>query len=278
LPFAHNGPVEIYYESFGDRADPVLLLVNGLGSQCISYDVQMCEMFVERHFFVVRFDNRDVGHSTKFDHFKPSIQAVITALKNGSEPDVAYHLADMADDALAVLDALGVERAHAVGMSMGGMIVQQLAIDHPERLASMTSIMSTPPGTDREGVIRSRQELERLFASPAFYDADRVARRAGDAFERSFNPHGVARQLAAIMASGSRTAALRDVSVPALVMHGDKDTLINISGGRRTAESIPGATFVSILGMGHDSPPALWAHWIELVSEHARSASIESHD
>jgi pimeloyl-ACP methyl ester carboxylesterase len=239
----------------------------------------------------------DVGHSTKFDHFKPSIQAVITALKNGSEPDVAYHLADMADDALAVLDALGVERAHAVGMSMGGMIVQQLAIDHPERLASMTSIMSTtgdrdvgqsspevaaltfaPPGTDREGVIRSRQELERLFASPAFSDADRVARRAGDAFERSFNPHGVARQLAAIMASGSRTAALRDVSVPALVMHGDKDTLINISGGRRTAESIPGATFVSILGMGHDSPPALWAHWIELVSEHARSASIESHD
>jgi pimeloyl-ACP methyl ester carboxylesterase len=297
MPFAHNGAVKIYYETFGDPADPALLLVNGLGSQCISYDVELCGMFVDRHFFVIRFDNRDVGHSTKFDQFKPSIRAVTAALKNGTEPDVAYRLIDMAADALAVLDTLGVERAHAMGMSMGGMIVQQLAIDHPEQLASMTSIMSTtgdrdvgqaspevaaifyaPPSTDRDGVIRSRQELERLYGSPAFYDADRVARRAGDAFERSFNPDGVARQLSAVMASGSRTSALRDVRVPALVMHGDKDNLIDISGGRRTADAIPGATFVTIEGMGHDAPPALWAHWVELVTEHARSALNESLD
>ena len=134
MPVARHGDVEIYYETFGDPTHETLLLVNGHGSQCINYDVELCEMFVARGYLVVRFDNRDVGLSTKFDWFKPHFRAVQQAMREGVEPHVAYSLSDMADDAVAVLDALRVERAHVVGMSMGGMIVQQLAIDHPERL------------------------------------------------------------------------------------------------------------------------------------------------
>ena len=238
------------------------------------------------------FDNRDVGHSTKFDRFKPNFRAVHQAMRQGVEPRVAYSLSDMADDAVAVLDTLGVERAHVVGTSMGGMIVQQLAIDHPERLISMTSIMSTtgdpdvgrsadevaelyygPRVTDRDEVIRASQSLQRLYASPDFYDDDRVAGRVGAAFDRCFCPDGVARQMSAIIASASRASALRAVRAPALVIHGDRDTLIDVSGGERTAQCIPGARFVVIDGMGHDCPPELFGRWVELIDGHARGAS-----
>jgi pimeloyl-ACP methyl ester carboxylesterase len=181
-------------------------------------------------------------------------------------------------------------------MSMGGMIVQQMAIDHPNRLSSMTSIMSTtgdpdvgassadvaalfnaPPGHDRATVIARRQALDRLCTSPSQYDAERVAQRVGDAFDRCFSPRGVARQLSAIVASGSRTNALRDVQVPALVLHGDADTLIDISGGIRTAETIPGAHFVAIPGMGHDLAPFYWDTIVETVTVHARTAAGARH-
>jgi pimeloyl-ACP methyl ester carboxylesterase len=295
MPVATNGNVELYYETFGTAGDDALLLVNGIGSQCINYDVAFCERFVANGFFVIRFDNRDVGLSTKFDGFTPRIADVVAALRAGRMPDIPYRLSDMADDAVAVLDANGVAAAHVVGMSMGGMIAQQLAIDHPDRLRSMTSIMSTtgdrdvgrpsaevaalffaPAGRERESVIARRQALDRLCTSPSQYDADRVAQRVGDAFDRCFCPWGFARQLAAVTVSGSRTAALRSVRVPTLVLHGEADTLIDISGGIRTAESIPGARFVAIAGMGHDLAPFYWDTIVGEITDHARAATNES--
>jgi pimeloyl-ACP methyl ester carboxylesterase len=201
---------------------------------------------------------------------------------------VAYRVGDMANDAIAVLDELGIATAHVMGCSMGGMIVQQLAIDHPDRLLSMTSIMSStgerdvgqstpeaaailfgPPATDRESAIARHVEGNRIYGSPAQFDEARLAEAGAAAYDRCFNPNGVTRQMLAVAASGRRTDALRQVRVPALVMHGDADTLIDQSGGRRTAELIPGARFELIEGMGHDYPPFYWDRWVELIGDHA---------
>jgi pimeloyl-ACP methyl ester carboxylesterase len=270
MAFAHHGDVDLFYETFGQSGEPPLLLVNGLGSQCINFQDPWCEKFAAEGFHVVRFDNRDVGLSTKLD-------------------GEAYTLSDMAGDAIAVLDAAGVDRAHVVGFSMGGMIVQTLAIEHPERLLSMTSVMSTtgdldvgnpsaealelimsPPPTGRDEYIAQHLAHERAWGSPACYDEARLTANAARAYDRCFCPAGQARQMAAIMASGSRTDALRKVRVPALVLHGDADRLVDPSGGRRTAEAIPGATFVLVEGMGHDYPPEYWDRIVALVAAHAR--------
>jgi pimeloyl-ACP methyl ester carboxylesterase len=291
MPYAHNGSVSLCYHTFGIPERPALLMINGLGSQAINYPADFCQRFVSQGFFVIRFDNRDVGLSTKFDKFdqsRPDVMSVVRAVTNGEEPVVAYRLTDMAADAVAVLDELGIDRAHVMGVSVGGMIVQQLAIDHPGRLLSMTSAMSTtgdpdvgqsspealavllgPPATDRSSAVARAQELMRICGSPARYDSKRVGELAGQAFDRSFDPDGVARQLIAGIASGSRSEALRAVRVPALVLHGDADTLIDVSGGRRTAECIPGARIEVIEGMGHDYPPAYWDRWVELIANHA---------
>jgi pimeloyl-ACP methyl ester carboxylesterase len=276
VPYATNGDVRLYYETFGDPADPTLLLINGLGSQCINYKEEWCRMFVDKGFHVIRFDNRDVGLSSKLD---------------GAEGDPPYTLSEMAADALAVLDDAGVERAHAMGLSMGGMIVQKLAIEHPGRLLSMTSVMSTtgdpdvgqatpeamamlttPAPPDRDGAIARHVEANRVYGSPAEFDEQRLRANAAEAYDRSHHPAGVARQMFAVWGDGSRTAALANVTVPALVLHGDQDRLIDISGGRRTAEAIPGARFVTLEGMGHDYPPAYWPRIVELVAEHAATA------
>ncbi len=287
MPYAHNDPVDLYYETVGDPADPALLMVNGLGRQSIDHPSGLCERLAARGLFVIRFDNRDVGLSTKFDQVQPDLAAVVRALRDGREPDVPYRLSDMAGDAVAVLDESGIARAHVVGTSMGGMIVQQLAIDHPTRLVSMTSIMSTtgdhdvgqstpeaaavltgPPPKDRDSAIAQRQEGARVYGSPGHFDGDRIAAEAAAAYDRCFDPAGVARQLVGIMASGSRSAALRSVGVPTLVMHGDADTLVDISGGRRTAECVPGARFEVLDGMGHDCPPAFVDRWVDLIAGH----------
>ena len=292
VPYARNGAIDVYYETFGNPGDPALLLVNGLGSQCINYHAKWCERFAARGLFTIRFDNRDVGLSAKLDHYSPDVAAALQALQEGREPAVAYRLSDMAADALAILDDLGIARAHVMGVSMGGAIVQQLAIDHPGRLLSMTSVMSStgdsdvgqmspeglavilaiataPATTDRASYIGMYQQLNRISGSPAYRDADRIAQLAGEAFDRCFCPAGVARQVLAVLAGGSRSSALRSVQVPALVMHGDADTLVDISGGRRTAECIPGARFVVLAGLGHDYPPAYWDRWVQLVADHA---------
>jgi pimeloyl-ACP methyl ester carboxylesterase len=263
MPIAVNGGVEIYYESFGNPADQTLLLINGLGSQCINFPEEWCEKFAAHGYQVVRFDNRDTGLSTKLD-------------------GIEYTLADMAADAVSVLDALGVARAHVMGLSMGGMIVQRLAIDRPDRLLSMTSVMSrtgendhgqtapaalaillSRPAKSRQEYIDNHIKALGVYGSkPEWIDEDDARARAAAAYDRCFCPEGLRRQIAAVMADGSRAEALPRVAVPALVMHGSRDTLIDPSGGRRTAELIPGARFVEIDGMGHDYPQAVWDLWV----------------
>lgn len=280
MAMALNGDCEIYYETFGDPDDPTLLLVNGLGSQCINYHQDWCAMFVGRGLHVVRFDNRDVGMSSKFD-----------AAPVGARGQ-AYVLSDMAADAIAVLDAIGVERAHVMGLSMGGMIVQTLAIEHRDRLLSMTSVMSrtgepgygestpeafalltSPPAVDRESYVASNIAGLRVWGSPEFADENRWRSIAERAFDRCFHPTGTTRQFFAIGASPPRADQLREVTTPTLVMHGDRDTLIDISGGRRTADLIPGARFEAIEGLGHDDPPELWNRWVDIVSGFVASVS-----
>jgi pimeloyl-ACP methyl ester carboxylesterase len=271
MPTARNSQVEIHYETFGDPANPTLLLVNGLGSQCINYAAEWCAMFAAEGLQVVRFDNRDMGLSSHL-------------------PGVAYTLGDMAADAIAVLDALGVERAHVMGLSMGGMIVQTMAVEHPHRLLTMTSVMShtgepeyggssprafelltAPPATNREEYVANAIAGLREWGSPEFADEARCRANAEAAFDRCFDPAGTGRQFMAIRNSAPRADALTKVTVPTLVVHGDRDTLIDQSGGRRTAELIPGARFALIEGMGHDYPPQLWRRWVDLVFGHVSS-------
>jgi len=273
MPTTKNGAVEIYYDTFGDPSNPTLLLINGLGSQCINYADEWCERFVGEGYHVVRFDNRDTGLSSKLD---------------GTD----YALADMANDAIAVLDAVGAGRAHVMGLSMGGMIVQRLAIDHPDRLLSVTSVMSrtgeeeygqsspdalaflmAPPAESRDEYIENHVKALRVYGSkPEWLDDDVSRDRAAAAYDRCFCPQGVGRQMMAVMRDGSRADDLRKVTVPTLVLHGSRDTLIDPSGGRRTAELIPGARYVEIEGMGHDYPPAVWDQWVLTWSSFARDA------
>lgn len=275
MPFAEHDHVSIYYDTFGHADDPCLLLVNGLGSQCINYHDDWCAMFADRGLHVVRFDNRDVGLSSKFDDWPTGPHGA------------AYTISDMAADGMVVLDTLGVKRAHVMGLSMGGMIAQTMAIEHPHRLITMTSVMSTtgepdyrrstlraaelllaPPAHDREGLIQQWIDGLREWGSPEFADEARWRGDAERAFDRCFHPSGPTRQYLAVMASEPRAERLRHVTVPTLVIHGDKDTLIDLIGGRRTADLIPGARFEVIEGMGHDYPPQLWARWVDLVVDH----------
>ena len=268
-----NADVEIYYETFGDPANPTLLLINGLGSQCINYAVDWCVQFAAEGYQVVRFDNRDTGLSTKLE-------------------GIDYTVADMANDAVAVLDAVGADRAHVMGVSMGGMIVQRLAIDHPDRLLSMTSVMSrtgeqeygqsspealavlmAPPAASRDEYVENHVKALRIYGSkPEWLDDDLSRARAAAAYDRCFCPAGIGRQMGAVMKDGSRADDLRKVDLPALVLHGSRDTLIDPSGGRRTAELIPGARYVEFDGMGHDYPPAVWDQWVSTWSAFARAA------
>jgi pimeloyl-ACP methyl ester carboxylesterase len=269
---AHNGDVALHYETFGSAGDPTLLLVNGLSSQCINFAEAWCGKFAAAGYQVVRFDNRDVGLSSKLD-------------------DVSYTLMDMAADAVAVLDAVGVERAHVMGLSMGGMIVQRLAIHHADRLLSMTSAMSgsgeagfgastpealafltAPPPASREGAIDHHVAAIAAYGSkPEWIDDADTRARAAAAYDRCFCPAGVGRQMRAVMSDPPRADLLREVTVPTLVLHGNRDRLIDASGGRRTAELIPGARFVEIDGLGHDYPPPVWDEWVAIWSDFVSS-------
>lgn len=271
MPTATNGDVTIHYESFGTTGQPVLLLINGLGSQCINYAAEWCEKFAAEGYQVVRFDNRDVGLSSKLD-------------------GQSYVLKDMAQDAVAVLDAVGARRAHVLGCSMGGMIAQRLAIDSRDRLLSMTSVMSRTgepgygdskpealafltgkPAESREQYIDHQVAALRVYGSkPEWIEEDFIRARAAAAFDRCFCPAGVARQMMAVVADGSRSQALNALDLPVLVMHGSRDTLIDPSGGRQTAEAIPGSRYVEIEGMGHDYPRALWDRWVATWAGFAR--------
>ena len=276
MPTASNGAVSLYYEVFGMETDPVLLLVNGLGSQCINYKVELCELFAAERFRVVRFDNRDVGLSSH--------------LKGGPR----YTVDDMAADGFAVLDAVGADQAHVAGWSMGGMIVQTMAIRHPERILSMTSVMSAPgpvpgerdpdvvaaftapPATTREEAAERHLTGLRAWGSPASYDVDRITADAYAAFDRCWDPEGRARQAMAVGASPPRVDALRSLRVPTLVVHGDADRLVPLAAGRATADAVPGARLEVVEGMGHDYPPQHWPRMVELITSHARTAVASS--
>jgi pimeloyl-ACP methyl ester carboxylesterase len=283
---APSNGIEIEYETFGDAGDPPLLLVMGLGAQLVSWDVELCESLVDRGFYVIRFDNRDVGLSTKVpvDENLDVMAEMLKALA-GEAPAAPYLLADMAADTVGLLDHLGIDRVHLVGASMGGMIVQQVAVDHPERLLSLTSIMSTtgdpdvgqpkpevlpvlldPAPAERDAYIAHSVEGSRTIGSPEHFDEDRAALKAGQSFDRCYYPRGTANQLMAILASGSRTEGLRKLDVNTLVIHGDVDPLVTVSGGERTAEVIPGAELMILEGMGHDVPVFYWPQVIEAIT------------
>jgi pimeloyl-ACP methyl ester carboxylesterase len=284
-----NG-IELCWDSFGDAGAPPLLLIMGLAAQMIAWPDEFCTLLAERGFRVVRFDNRDIGLSTRFDSTGvPDIGAALTASLQGKPVDAPYRLSDMAADAFGLLDALGIARAHVVGASMGGAIAQTMAIERPERLLTLTSIMATtgepglppptpeamgvllkPPVTTLDGYIRSYVETWKVLRAGSFPEDEALDRERAEAvFARGLNPAGVARQLAAILASGSRKASLRSVRVPTLVLHGDADPLVPLACGVDTAESIPGARFVVIPGMGHALPISFWKRIVEEIATHA---------
>lgn len=283
---------EIEYETFGDPADPALLLVMGLGAQKLSWDERLCESLVDRGFFVIRFDNRDAGLSTKIEADIDLMASILGAM-GGEHVDAPYHLVDMADDAMAVLDDLGVAAAHVVGASMGGMIAQTIAIHHRERVLSLTSIMSTtgnpavgqptpeavailltPPGTTRDERIASSVAGTRIIASPEHFDEEYVRDKATRAYDRCYCPEGIARQLLAIVTSGDRTEDLRRLDINALVIHGDVDPLVTLSGGEATAEAIDGAELLILEGMGHDLPAYYWPQVIEAITALASRSAV----
>jgi pimeloyl-ACP methyl ester carboxylesterase len=293
MAFARNGDVEIYFETFGRAIDPALLLINGLGAQCVNYRVEMCERIAALGYFVIRYDNRDIGLSSKMDEPKFAVDSSDTSLANDRHARDSYLLSDMARDGVAVLDALNVSRAHVVGASMGGMIAQTMAIENPQRLLTLTSFMSTTGdsdvgqpserarellygarSTDRDSYVATQLEGAQVWGSPACFNEEFRTAVAQEAFDRNFCPAGVGRQLRAIQASGSRTVALGALELPTLVLHGDADTLIDMSGGRRTAEAIPGARFVVIEGLGHDYPPQYWDELIGLLESHVGSERV----
>jgi pimeloyl-ACP methyl ester carboxylesterase len=284
-----NG-IEIEYQTFGDPADPPLLLVMGLGAQMIWIHEDFCEGLVDRGFFVVRFDNRDVGASTWIDSDVDAGTAIL-ALLAGEAVEVPYSLADMADDAWGLCDHLGLDRAHLFGVSLGGMIAQQMAIDRPARVAGLTSLMSTTgdpdvgqpvpealealveaPPPDREGYVASTVRSGTLLAGPEHCDLDWIEERNALAWDRGYNPRASGHQLLAMLSSPARCEGLRAIDVPAVVVHGELDPLIDVSGGERTAECLR-AEFVRLDGMGHDLPRYYWAtvihHVVALASRAA---------
>ena len=284
--------ITIEYEAFGSSDDPTVLLVAGFTAQMLMWSADFCRILADASFHVVRFDNRDCGLSTKLDGRDVDTNRVIhAALMEDPIPAVPYNLSDMAADAVGLLDALNVDKAHVVGASMGGMIVQVMAIEHPERVLSLTSIMSNSgepeygqplpeamealvaaPPTDRAAYIESSATWM-VWQSKKHRNAEQNRIDAAAAFDRSFYPEGAPRQLAAIYASGRRTDGLKGLRVPALVIHGNDDTLISPSGGIRAAELIPNAKLELIDDMGHDLPRPLWPVITGSIISHISSAN-----
>ena len=279
--------IELEYDHFGNPTDPALLLIMGFTAQMVAWDEEFCTQLADRGHFVIRFDNRDCGLSTKL-HGVPSNSdaAIMAAMMETEMPPVPYTLSDMAADAMKVLDHLNIERAHIMGASMGGMIAQTVAIEHPHRVKTLISIMSQPGELT---VGQATPEAMELIVTPApsnrdeyiafapkwqlwqskKYRSDEVSRRnAIRDFDRSNYPEGGPRQMAAIYASGSRAEGLQKLQVPTLVIHGTDDQLITPSGGERTAELIPNSTLLMVEDMGHDMPQPLWPFYLDAISKH----------
>jgi pimeloyl-ACP methyl ester carboxylesterase len=275
--------VELCYQTFGDPDDDPLLLVMGLGGPMTWWDPQLCEDLARAGFFVIRYDNRDTGRSTILD--ARVSRAMLVRAFAGLRVRAPYGIVDLAEDAFGLLDHLGLESAHVVGVSMGGMIVQTMALARPGRVRSLTSIMSTtgkrtvgwqdplvlprllaPTKPGREAYVRGSVAFTRLIGSPAYADSDeRVRDRAAVTYDRGLHPAGTVRQMLAVLTQPDRGSRLRGVRVPALVVHGLADKMVHVSGGRATAAAIPGAELLLIDGMGHDLPPALFETFVGAI-------------
>jgi pimeloyl-ACP methyl ester carboxylesterase len=284
MPAATANGITIEYETAGDSSHPPLLLIQGLGGQLIAWDPAFVSALVTKGFYVVRFDNRDVGRSTWFDDAGVPDGAGVLA----GQAQATYLLSDMADDAAGLLDTLDIRSAHVLGVSMGGMIAQGLALQYPRRVRSLISIMSTTgdpavgqphaeavaalmaaPPANREEVVDAALKGARLVGSPGFpFREDRIAARALAAYDRAFHPSGALRQTLAILASPDRTRGLRGLTIPTLVIHGESDPLVDPSGGKATAAAVRGSTLWMIPGMGHDLPPDLFGEIATRVAAH----------
>jgi pimeloyl-ACP methyl ester carboxylesterase len=288
--FCRVGHIELCYETFGDPADPAMLLIMGLGTQMLGWQDEFCEQLARRGFFVIRYDNRDIGRSTILDDYPaPTLGQLVRRDKRA----VAYTLAELANDGVALLDHLGIERAHLVGASMGGMIAQTIAARRPERVLSLVSIMSNtgsrlsgqpalgtyrlflrPMAREREQYVEQAAELFDHIGSRGFDKDDAAFREMlGAMHDRSHSPRSSSRQLAAILAAGNRTPELRHITAPTLVIHGTADKLIRPSGGRATKRAIPGAHLLTIEGMGHDLPRGAWPQITDAIVENAARAA-----
>ena len=295
MPKATANGIEIHYEETGNPADPAMLLIMGFGAQLTLWPDELVERLAGHGFRVIRYDNRDIGLSEKFDGVKaPGLIKLTLMSKIGLTPKVPYTLADMADDGAGLLDALGIDKAHIVGASMGGMIAQHLVHRHADRCLSLTSVFSTsgnpklpparpeamkalvtrPDSTDEDVLVDHGVMLARTIGSPGYPTAeDRLRDRTRASIRRSFYPEGPTRHLSAIVADGDRRPMLRDIAVPTLVLHGEDDPLVPCEGGRDTAACIPGAKLKTIRGWGHDLPMELVDEVADAIAGHAKSAT-----
>lgn len=293
MPTISANDIDICYESFGPDDAPPLLLVMGLGAQLNLWPGGFVSELLARGFQVIRFDNRDVGLSSKSPGEPPDLMAIMTAAATGQPVDAPYTLSLMAQDAVGLLDALGIEAAHVAGASMGGMIAQMMAIEHPDRVLSLTSIMSTtgagdvgqpepsaiaalltPPPADRASAIDQSAATGRVIGGSLF-DEERSRSVAAESYDRCFHPAGFAFQVAAISATGDRTERLADVKLPALVIHGRQDSLVTLSGGDATAAAIPGADLLVLAEMGHDMPEAYWPRIADAIGDVASAVAAD---
>ncbi|MFN6935601.1 MAG: alpha/beta fold hydrolase [Tsuneonella sp.] len=289
-----NG-ITLEYDVHGDPAAPPMLLVMGLGAQMTLWPMEFVNALVAHGFRVIRYDNRDIGLSHKFEGAKaPGILRLLLSARFGLKPRVPYTLADMAQDGMGLLDALGIERAHIVGASMGGMIAQHMAFSHPDRVISLTSVMSTtgnrklppakreaisvltkrPASTDEETLVAHGIKVAHAIGSPAYRpDPDALRERSRALIQRSFYPAGFPRQFAAIVADGDRRERLQSVRAPTLVIHGEDDPLVPLPGGKDTAAHIAGSRLKTVPGMGHDLPLPLVDELADAIAEHAHAAA-----
>lgn len=291
---AANG-LDLYYEVAGNPEDPPILLIAGLGTQIVAWPQPFLDALVNSGHHVITYDNRDIGLSTSFDDGPADPEPVMQAMLSDAEPDVAYTLADMADDAAALLDALGIDSAHVAGVSMGGMIAQLVALRHPSKVQSLTSIMSTTgaldvgqptpealealtsrgPVGDRDETITHNVNTAKLWASPEYFDAVRLQQVFGAQWDRAGGPQAsnTGRHFCAIIATPSREGGLAELAMPTLVVHGTEDTLITPTGGERTAAVVPGAELMLIEGMGHDMPPLFAEQIAQAIGRLVRAAA-----
>ncbi len=293
MPSVRANGISIEYDEFGIPDSPPLLLIMGLGGQMVMWDERFCSQLAGRGFRVIRFDNRDTGLSTKFQEICPNPGQLLVARFQGKSVKPPYTLDDMAQDTIGLLQVLGIQSAHMVGVSMGGMIAQTIAIQHPQYVRTLTSIMSTtgnpslpqakpelfallmqPVPTEYNARIEHGVVMWRALAGPGFeFDEARTRERAELAYDRDPDPTGTTRQLLAIMTAGSRKDALRSLTIPTLVIHGDADPLVPIAGGFDTAEAIPGAEMIVIEGMGHELPEATWPRVTDAIVQLTKRAA-----